>query len=133
MKRVFWLPLVVVVGCATKSYSPWNLYDVEVVSEPPGARIEVNDDYIGDAPTTIKLKGDWSRAVWRSYYIKAYPRGQGWVQKKFLRRYTPMPKGYRKYAEPNDVIPKRMFFDTNLKPVESDVNVNINNKQSEKS
>ncbi len=28
---------------------------IEILSEPPGARIEVNDDYVGDTPATISV------------------------------------------------------------------------------
>jgi hypothetical protein len=28
---------------------------VEIVSEPAGARIEVNDNYVGDAPITVEI------------------------------------------------------------------------------
>jgi len=31
---------------------PATTRQVEIISEPPGARIEVNDNYIGDAPIT---------------------------------------------------------------------------------
>ena len=31
---------------------------IEIISDPPGARIEVNDDYVGDAPIVVTVSRD---------------------------------------------------------------------------
>ena len=31
---------------------------IQIISDPPGARIEVNDDYVGDAPISITVQTD---------------------------------------------------------------------------
>ena len=75
----------------------------QFISEPPGARIEVNGEYIGDAPMTY---------AWPSKYrdgnefsdkmtIRALPRGAGqFPQRKFF------DSGWNKSA-----IPSRVYFD----------------------
>lgn len=93
-------------GCASAS----KIYNVEVLSEPPGARIEVNNDYVGDAPLTVAMSGNSNREVDRHYVVKAFPRpGQlGWVQKKLFWHFG--------LALPSDRIPERIYFDTMLEP-----------------
>jgi hypothetical protein len=39
---------------------PYEPKKTQIISEPPGARIEINDNYVGDAPITVELaqRGD---------------------------------------------------------------------------
>lgn len=113
-------------GCTTLLTSISNprqvvLYHVEVISEPPGARIEVNDDYVGDAPLVIKMAGNSKRCVSRDYSITALPVHTGhYVQFKHFRHDT------RYYAE-SDPIPKRILFDMRLgRRADIEVDVNLN-------
>lgn len=97
-------------------------YEVEVLSEPPGARIEVNDDYVGDAPLTIRMKGNSDEEVKRGYVIRALPIHPGhYVQTKFFHHYE--------YID-SDTIPKRIFFDMRLRRVRpnAEIDVNIHDK-----
>ena len=85
--------------------------EVQIISDPPGARIIVNGDYVGDAPCTITVQ----RLVKSGYidwncYISALPNHPG---------------GYvQKWCITSD-IPKRVFFDTRLGPVTPSLDVNV--------
>lgn len=86
---------------------------VEVISDPPGARIMVNGDYVGDAPVEFELKfrDPFKRLAnpWepQSLHVEAYPKqgmmqagaASGSVQSRSLILDRP------------DDAPKRIFFD----------------------
>lgn len=77
--------LLLLSGCGVQK-------DVEIITEPPGARIEVNNDYVGDSPLTVTITRDTHTT------ITAIPIHPGhYVQSKFL------PLQQR--------TPKRIFFD----------------------
>ncbi len=83
-------------------------YCVLVESSEPGARIEANGDYAGQAPLKLKIFGDRDGTFHNfgsyDYIIKAYPVRPGQeVQVKYFRT------GGWFTAE--DMIPKRVFFD----------------------
>lgn len=88
-------------------------YNVLVESSEPGARIEANNDYIGQTPVTLKIFGDKDGTFHNfgsyDYIIKAYPVRAGQeIQVKHFRT------GGWFTAE--DMIPKRVFFDFGLTP-----------------
>jgi hypothetical protein len=99
-------------------------YKVEVISDPPGARIEVDEDYVGDAPLTITMLGNTRRQVVRGYEIRALPIYYG---HSVQRKWFPPPGMYTTPA----TIPKRIFFDMSLarRPDRLDVDVNIENER----
>ncbi len=121
MRRVFKLPLMLggllaLTGCATSSSTVDNrergpngtvAYLVEVESDPPGARIEANGDYIGKAPCTLKIFGDKDGTFHNfgsyHYIVTAYPVQTGLPQSKDFRT-----GGW--FTE-ESMIPKRIFFD----------------------
>ncbi len=105
LRKLLWLLPVAVglsTGCAFDRHK-----EVEIVSEPPGARIEVNGDFVGCAPTTIKLLGESDGQVQMDYAIRAYPPGPEYYPqaKLFMRR----PSGE------SDRIPKRVYFDMRVR------------------
>ena len=105
LRKLLWLLPVGVglsTGCAFDRHK-----EVEIVSEPPGARIEVNGDFVGCAPTTIKLLGESDGQVQMDYTIRAYPPGPEYYPqaKLFMRR----PSGE------SDRIPKRICFDMRVR------------------
>jgi len=75
-----------------------------VISDPPGARIELDDGYIGDALLEIQWDmSSTSELFIKSYEVKALPIYEGqYVQQKFFWR--------------NDRIPKTILFDMYLAP-----------------
>ena len=107
-------------GCAT---SPEKEHQVvtEFISDPPGARIEVNGNYLGDAPLTTKIRHHPSdKVVMGMVTIRALPRAEGqYVQLKVFR-------GPQFPFDPHrDVVPERVFFDMKLKPIEGTVGATV--------
>jgi hypothetical protein len=55
---------------------------IQIISDPPGARIEVNDDYVADAPISITVPTDRAKFT-KVTIIRATPTLQGkYVQSK---------------------------------------------------
>jgi hypothetical protein len=103
--RVPWM-LVATVGMSTGCVFDHHK-EVEIISEPPGARIEVNGDFVGCAPTTIKMLGKSDGEVAMDYAIRAYPPGP---------EYYPQAKLFvKRVSGDRDRIPKRIYFDMRLR------------------
>jgi hypothetical protein len=86
---------------------------LEIISEPAGARIEVNDDYVGDAPITLQIPQDAQDPGYftKNTVIRALPtEGGDYVQTKVFT---------------GDRIPSRIFFDMHLGPARPSVDVNV--------
>lgn len=89
-------------GCAFDRYR-----QVEVVSDPPGARIEVNGDFVGCAPTLISMLIERDGEVCRDYAIRAYPTEPD---------YYPQAKVYLKRVRgKSDILPRRVYFDMRVR------------------
>ena len=122
---------LLLVGCETTdpyfSYSDStpNLvnFSVDIISEPSGAVIEINDNYVGKTPLTVELKGwEATRTFTRSHIIVARPMevgGQTQV-KSFIDWHEPSET----YG---DTIPVKIYFNMNLIriPGRYDININI--------
>ncbi len=79
-----------------------------IISDPPGAKIEINDNYIGVTPIDANL---WYQN-WAMIRIVANPVLPGqYLQNKLLM----VPP-----------IPQTIYFNMNLVPTGNDINVNIN-------
>jgi hypothetical protein len=110
------LTAFIAAGCTTPSVSPQAehgpsgtiAYLVEVDSSEPGTRIEANNDYIGKTPCTLKIFGDKDGTFHNfgsyHYIVTATPPKPG--QQK-------QSKDFRTggWFTPEDMIPKRIFFD----------------------
>jgi hypothetical protein len=95
-------------GCASHSNAPLPRQSVQIVSEPPGARIEINGRYVGDAPTTVEIESSPSGRFWKDTIIKAYPKNTGYIQIKAFN-------GESRWSI-SDPIPGRISFDTRTEP-----------------
>ena len=108
MRRISWIGLVVAVvtGCQTPEPEPevpvrkaQAVTAVEVHSLPPGCFIELNNEFLGATPLTIRVpsyEGKWTGATYKMHRLRAsMPRGQGWEEKRWF--------GY-------DQIPERVVF-----------------------
>ncbi len=113
MWRAFIVGAVLIPGCAEGKWvsTPDGLrrahtHQMRVVSEPPGARIEIDNETVGYAPLSIPLRGDKDRRWYDIDYsliIMAFPQYPGlWTQCKILSR--------------GDRIPEKMVFDNRLGP-----------------
>lgn len=104
----FLLCLVTVFGCT----HPTKTYTTKVSSQPPGARIELNNGYVGVTPTDISWTGyaENDRFVndWNVQAIPTYP-GQYVQEKRF--------KGTRPGDSWGDPIPKEIFFDMSISSI----------------
>ncbi len=114
---VLLLPLFLC-GCSTSNKTRTNdlergpagtiAYHVQIESSEPGVRIEVNNDYIGDAPLMLKIFGDKDGTFHNfgspEYVIRALPVKPGqYIQTKVFRTGG--------WFSPEDMIPRRIFFD----------------------
>jgi len=117
------LMLILLYGCLTTEYSsstttpktttpPISSFTVEIVSEPSGAVIEVNDNYVGETPVTIELEG-WAstRTFARSHTIVAHPLYEGGYTQ--VKIFIGWHKPDHTYGDP---IPEKMYFNMNLVP-----------------
>lgn len=88
----------------TSQSSPKNQFDVQIISDPPGARIEINGNYVGDAPLSVKIEGFSDRTFNKNTVIIANPiyAGQYVQQKSFIG--SPSLRDY------NAKIPERILF-----------------------
>lgn len=85
-----------VAGCATTDnyppagYTRFNQYEIEIISEPPGARIEWNNQFLGFTPLTQVLHGDYSHS---GGYVKvvAHPKEPGRATDIKILKYEEMP------------------------------------------
>lgn len=115
--------LILVSGCANISNAYKNTYnrysygynyysyEVHITSDPSGAKIEWDNNYIGQTPLTYTISG--SNGFLQSSIIKAYPISTGqYVQTKRIDGFSP--------------VPKNIYFDMSLVPDQQTVNVNIN-------
>ncbi len=88
-------------------------YDVMVEASPPGARIEANGEYIGNAPVRLKIFGDRDGTFhdFGSYYyiIRALPLATN--QYPQVRVF-----GTGRHFSHEDYIPKQVYFDMNQPP-----------------
>jgi hypothetical protein len=94
-------------GCASHTHSARPRQKVLIVSQPPGARIEINGQYVGDTPTTVEVETSDGR-FWRDTIVKAYPADKGYTQILAFN-------GKSRWAI-SDVVPPRIFFDTRSAP-----------------
>lgn len=127
--------LTIIVGCSnpysaqpltahqpvSSKPGPYEPRKTQIISEPPGARIEVNDNYVGDAPVTVELpqRGEYFD---EDTVVRAIPdEGADYTQtKRFL---TSDPWYHPGFA--GDKIPSRIFFNMHLGPATRTANVNV--------
>lgn len=86
----------------------------EIISNPPGAKIEINDEYVGDTPIFVKLPRISRRSgnIYEKISVKAYPSQPGqYTQKKLI--------------DTRRRVPARLLFDMNLEPVQPTQRIKI--------
>lgn len=87
-------------------------YHVEIESSDSGARVEANGDYVGNTPMTLRIFGDKDGTFHnfgsQEYVIQVFPvRTNHFTQTKVFRTGG--------WFSQEDTIPKRLFFDLDLK------------------
>ena len=111
-------------GCETldSSFASVKQFPVEVISEPSGADVEVNDNYVGKTPLTINIEGwESTRTFNRSNTIVAHPvKAGGQTQVKTFIGWSQPDQHY------GDKIPNKIYFNMNLIRVPETLDLNIN-------
>ncbi len=101
--------LIAVTGCASHhSISARPRKQVEITSSPPGAKIEINGRYVGDAPLKVDIETNAGGRFWRDTIIKAYPADKGYTQ---IRAYN----GAARWNI-SDTVPDEIDFNTRSEP-----------------
>jgi len=95
---------------------------IQIISEPPGARIEMNGDYIGDTPCSVEVPSFADGRFRERTVIRAIPtRGGDYTQTKFFHGYAAFNNPYLV----SDRIPQRIFFNMSLGPANPEIDVNV--------
>lgn len=87
-------------------------YRVQVEASEPGARVEVNDDYVGKTPLELRIWGDPDGTFHNfgaaDYVIRVFPVRAG---------QTPQVKVFRTggWFAQEDRVPQRLYFDLDQK------------------
>ena len=92
--------------------APYAPKKTQIISEPAGARIEINDNYVGDAPITVELaqRGDYFD---EDTVVRAIPtEGGDYTQTKRFLTNDP----WHHPGSAGDKIPSRIFFNMHLVP-----------------
>lgn len=127
LKSLLILPVCLLVSCAS-SKPPSAEYlelkrDVElnkqrftqkiqILSDPVGARIEINQEYIGETPCVVEVVTNGHGEFVEKFDVNALPTHAGHsVQFKWFRSY--------------DKAPARIFFDMSLRRTNPSIDVNI--------
>jgi hypothetical protein len=104
---------VVLAGCATSLPK----FEIAIDSDPQGARIEVNNDYIGKTPTSFSISGNADRSFNGNWvqgamieFVATPPADQ---KNLYVQRKSFAPSAFFKQG---DHIPEKIFFDMHLKP-----------------
>jgi hypothetical protein len=105
-----WLPLLALcvfanLGC--RSPVPTDrAIKTEILSDPPGARIEIDGDYVGEAPVQYTFLQDKSGNIIGNYVIRAWLKEEGQpVQVRHLDGPYVPGTGH------TDKVPQKMLFD----------------------
>jgi hypothetical protein len=121
---------LILLGCASSNPDPSTsatekpekgphgtiAYYISVESDPAGARIEVNGDYVGKTPLKVKIFGDKDGTFHNfgsyDYVLKAYPPAPD---------QDPQAKHFRTggWFTQEDMIPNRVYFDFGPAPKHS--------------
>jgi len=92
--------------------------DMRVISQPPGARIELNGGFMGETPLSIKVPCTNDERFLELVTIRALPTVEGHYSqtKIFLGGNTVLR---------NDHVPATIFFDMRLGPSNPSIDVNV--------
>lgn len=110
MKRAFIFVILVLFlfGCSTFSAKIVNektAKSTEIITEPPGAVIEINHEYVGKSPLNVEIT--WDEWTNENIVIVAIPTQEGqYSQEKVIE--------FNSYGR----IPKRIYFNMGLHQVE---------------
>src|SRR5690349_3115851 len=90
---------------SSRSSAAIKKYPVEIISDPSGVVVEINDNYVGKTPVTVELEG-WSktRTFSRRHKIVAHPlKSGGYTQTKVFTGWSEPSVTY------GDTIPEKIY------------------------
>ena len=99
-----------------------KMFTVKIISEPLGAKIEINNNYVGETPITVKVEG-WqdTQTFIRGHTIVAHPvEAEREVQIKSFMGWHKPDKTY------GDKIPNTIYFNMNLVRTHKQLDLYIN-------
>ena len=99
--------IITLSGCSSTSYK-----SISVISDPPGAKIEVNGSYVGQAPVTVTAKcwpDDQVAINTETFRALPFRNGQYVQTKQFVGPNAP-------FDPHHDVLPDTILFQMDLKP-----------------
>jgi hypothetical protein len=125
MKKILilFMPVILMTGCGGLTQ-----FKVAIDSDPQGARVDVNGDYIGKTPTSCVVKGNADRSFNGSWVqgndivftaTPPYDETNLFTQTKMFS-----PSAFFKQG---DHIPENMFFDMHINPSSGQL-INIDTK-----
>jgi len=94
---IFYLSLISLSGCAITSELICGPIETEILSDPTGAKIEIDNKYVGTTPLTVTLERecDWYnyRGAINPIIIKAEPTNSGqFSQYKTIKQSDTLPR-----------------------------------------
>jgi hypothetical protein len=109
-------------GYPTTPSSTLVSFPVDIISEPSGAVIEINNNYVGKTPLTVELKGwETTRTFARSHTIVAHPVAPGGqTQTKIFSGWSEPDVSY------GDTIPTTIYFNMDLIRIPEKYEIDIN-------
>lgn len=120
------LSALLIAGCTTtrpSNYEEW-VYPTLIQSEPAGARIEVNGEFIGSTPIQVVLP-----RMYRYGWVGLLRGGNAitWVDSMLIRAYATQPGQYTqlKYIKANQYPPREMHFDMRIQPAPTQVELDV--------
>jgi hypothetical protein len=81
---------------------------VSIISDPPGARIEINNDYVGDAPLEVEIPSVNGQFGMVYTTIRSTPRAYHIFEETYYAQ--------SKYFGPFEAVPSRVLFQMNVPP-----------------
>ena len=87
----------------------------EIISDPPGVKIEIDNQYVGETPLTIHINRAHGEYYWNGFSINATPTRPG--------QYT-----QRKYIDYTEPTPTKVYFNMYITPRTPEYDINIRNR-----
>ena len=114
-KIAIYLTVPILAACATTSTRPIQKFPIEIISEPPGANIEINEEYQGKTPMTVYIRSR-DGYFYGTWTFRALPT---------IANQCTQTKIFTGFGYYNDAIPRKIFFDMRLCPISPSIDVNM--------
>jgi hypothetical protein len=106
--------LLALTACNTTN-SSGGFKETEIITDPAGARIEINGDYIGNSPIKYTFNQSPVGTILGNYLIRATP-----IDPKQQPQTRRLEGPYVPLTGPVDKVPEKLFFDLRRPPPDLD-------------